>query len=264
MRKIITRKRILILCLFFVVVVIAFLFFSKRDKSNNPREVAVQFLKYVYEEDIDGVRSLMSENLRTRTLEDTKENFGLETDEEAVAKQGEDLAQYIQNLKSSFGDDLTVSCEVQNVTFYSSEELKETNMILYMMDVDDHLGKAAKVTVQVSVSSVNGTEGSTVVVVPVYRSGGVWSLGQYIGSAIPDSDDFSYDWFGDLMDGTIVTGMFDENGNEVYYDEEGYEMTEQEDGSWIGYDEFGNIRYYDENKELVNVTGPDGGDVFTE
>lgn len=269
MRKIFTRKRILILCLISISIAVfaVILLFHRSNqegyKENSPEGIASKFIEYVYNGDIEGIRSLMPEDISMLTLENTKELWGLTSDEEALEYQGSSLNDYLDNLDATFVD-WDMEYEIQEITPYSDEELKETNMLLRMMDSEYQAKKAAKVTVQISFLAVNGTEGSVTLVVPVYRSGSIWSLGQYIGSAIPDTDGIYTSWFGDLMDGAYIVGYFDENGNRVYYDEEGYEMTEQEDGSWIGYDEYGNIRYYDENQELTKVTGPNGGDALTE
>lgn len=215
------KKLIVVLCILaaagFSIFLYQFLqYVSGAPGGNSPEGVAAAFIEAAYQGDYGGVYALLPKTFQNRALEDTKNTWEIEADEDAMRSLGSSLMEYIQTLNGSMGEGWSMDYEIQSTEFYNPEELEETNQLLRMMGTEYKANKAARVTVQVSFLALNGTEGSATIVVPVYRSGVTWDLGQYIGSGVPDPNGIYFTWFGDLMDGFNIEGVFDADGNQLY------------------------------------------------
>lgn len=233
---------------------------GEESQTGTPQAIAGSFTDAVYKaDDCKNIIGLMPETLQGKVLETTKRTWNLESDEEALDFLFKPIREYRDILDKSFGEGWQFEYEVGDIEKFTDEELEDLKQQLQMMDVDGYEVKdAARANVEVRFQAVNGTAGSANFYVPVYYSRGGWYLGQYIGIGAPDPALVYLTRFGDLMDGFPIVGMFNSSGNRIDYDDEGYEITEQEDGTWIGNDGDGNVRYYDENKAFLYSDGPDG------
>lgn len=255
----------LLLALFATIIFESNRYFDGAE-TNGLRDVAESFTEAVYKADnCNDIYGLLPEEFQDKLLETTKKTWDLETDEDALSFLYKPIGEYRDTLNKIFGEGWTFEYEVGEIDTYTAEEIADLNLQLKMMDVEGYEAKdAARVNMEVKFQAVNGTAGSAEFYVPVFFSGNSWALGQYIGLGAPDTDLVFQTRFGDLMDGFPIVGNFDTDGNRVEYSDDGYMITEQDDGTWIGSDEYGNVRYYDEGKKFLYASGPDGGDEITE
>lgn len=237
-----------------------------KGNHEDAEKEAAKFIEAVYQSDYQAIFEMMPNEFQERALESTKMYMEEESSkDELLAHMGASLEEYVHNLDLTLGEGWNMEYEVKEVTEYTKEQLEKLAVTYKMMGVKDYkIDNAANVLVKINFDAVNGTKGDTELLVPLVCSKGTWKVGQYIN--IEDMEDaMAYNsQFGDLMDGFSVEGFFDADGNEIFYDEEGYQITEEKDGTWTGTDEFGNIRHYDKDKNLVEVTGPDGGEPLDE
>lgn len=233
--------------------------FGSGTNAGDPSPVADSFTEAVYVGDYKGIFAMMPESFQKRSIESTMSMSECETEDEALEYQGKNLTAYMETLNSCFGEEWSMEYQTGEAAYLSKDELKELNLTIKMMGVEGfQADKAANIPVDISFSGLNGVEGSTQILVPAVHSRSGWKLGQYINVADPADAQVYNMYFGDLMDGFTVEGVFDEDGNRIEIDEEGYQMKENADGTYTATDENGNTRHYDENKKLIKVTDPDG------
>jgi len=196
------RKKIIISILF-IALVIGFLQIRNKD---TPERIASDFIAAVYEADYVSIYKMFPKSFQKRAIEDTKNMWKLDTEQNAVKKLGETLISYNDTLHCLFGEEWNISYEIKDINYSTKEELERFNQQLQLMGVSYKAKKAAAIQTTIYFIGTNGVTGSTDLSIPAIYSG-KWELGQYI-----EPTEITYQMFGDLMDGFSM--IIDEGGEE--------------------------------------------------
>ncbi len=242
----------------------------------SPYELADDFVTYTYKGDTESIFKMQAKLFQERSIQDNQNTCGIPEDDvkSAIANLKRPLKEYIETLASQHGT-WTETHKVNNDMYvYTEEDLADLRQALKYQGIDpDYLNeitKAGIVDVDVDLKASNGSGGYPHTVhVPVYKHGDYWYLGQRTGTTFLSKIEGEHDPYGDLLDGFSITGNWDAQGNEIVENAEGNRVfTDADTGREYYEDIYGNRHYYDkdghEGNNVVEVTGPDGGEALTD
>lgn len=234
----------------------------------SPYELADDFVTYTYQGDTESIFKMQPAVFQERSIHDNQMKYAMTEDEvkQAIENLKKPLAEYIETLNTQHGEWTETHEVAKDMYEYTDDELFAMQELLKSQGIDeeyvDKISKIGIVDVDVDLTASNDSGGYPHVVhVPVYKHGSFWYLGQRIGDVFTKMTEGDHDPYGDLLDGfTIVNRETNEEGYEILVDPETRREYYQ--------DSYGNKYFYDENGHeggnIVETTGPDGGEVLTE
>lgn len=182
------------------------LFFSLRGGQSREHEILSQAVKATYEGDAQSIWDLWPAAFQDRAIEEIGSLFAFDTAEETLEKLDDSLVNYYDTINTLYGISWTYTPTVTGEYTYTDEDLEDLNAQYYLMGIPDFMITDAKLyTVEVKLAGVNGVTGSQILYLPLIKQGGIWYLGQQIGTAyLNQYDEMELNPYGGLLDGFSI------------------------------------------------------------
>lgn len=250
---------------------------STTDRGyESPYDLAENLISYTFQGDSEHIFKMLPKSFQTRAIEDNQMSNALVEDDVKTAianikKPIDDFIELMNNMHGQWTETHTIN---QDMYVYTENELSDLKKLLKMQGIDkefvDEIDEAGIITADVNITATTSSGGwKPTISIPVYKNGKYWYLGLRTGDVFEAHTEGEYDIYGDFLDGFVIVGNFDVDGNPIFYTDEGMMIQIDEDTGLEYYeDQYGNKHFYDkkghEGGNIKKVIGPDGGEPLTE